>query len=114
MQRHRLFALLHKGFHFATEGGQLADKRAQQQQINGGHKSVRVCVVYGVYSCVKHVQMCVCVCFTSSIKEMFGHINHDIAHSLCGGRSVTCPRQLLFTVSAALQNAAPGFYGEFL
>lgn len=50
--------------------------------------------------------MYACVCFQlmalSSIKEMFGLINQDIAHSLCGGRSVTCPRQLLFALTAAL------------
>lgn len=59
---------------------------------------------------------CVCVCLEltcrdgslSSIKEMFGLINHDAAHSLCGRRSVTCPGQLLFTFAAAPRNFALG------
>lgn len=49
----------------------------------------------------------------SSIKPMFGLINHDTARSLCGGRSITCPRQLLFTFAAALQNITLGFHHHF-
>lgn len=61
-----------------------------------------------IHSCINYVQMCMCVSSLdgtqSSIKEMFGLITHDIAQSLCGGRSVTCPTQLLFTSTAALHN----------
>lgn len=83
-----------------------ADKRAQQLQIHG---SVRAWSWESTCACF--------VCFfpadmprsgtLCSIKAMFGLINHDIARRpppppSCGGRSVTCPGQLLFTSAVVL------------
>ena len=87
-----------------------------RQQKNCSISEKNVCarahmpLAFGVYSCTKYVPVCVCVRArvklvrlfgpASSIKAMFGLINHDIVRSPCDGCSVVSPVQLLFTLPA--------------
>lgn len=107
--------MLHKGFLLATKGRKAGrPKESEQRQMNGSacEKSA-CCVCLFMHTVCTNVFVCfrmICLaCTLCSIKAMFGLINHDIARSLRGGRSVTCPRQLLFTFCCCCAEHYVGF-----
>lgn len=94
---------------------------SERRQIVRACTCTMLCCVWCLFMQKVRTKVCVYVCSEpiclagtlSSIKAMFGLINHDIARSPCGGRPVTCPKQLLFVLLLRLCGTLCRVYGEF-